>query len=124
MKTFIFGFGWEIMGFVLYALAWGWLCELLERKVAFLNKRIVLVGACSVLMLHPFVANYLVLLFWLLITITGIVLWIPSTGKMIRSKLSWVSGFNSHAIRLVILVIAFIIFRHFMFQDYPNKVWY
>lgn len=124
MKTFIFGFGWEIMGVILYFLAWGWLCELLERRVSILKGKIFAVTAISILMLHPFVVNYVVLLFWGLIVGTTLMLWSSTTRDYINDKVPWLTGKNTHAVRLVVLIISFMIFRYSFFHYYPEKMWY
>jgi len=124
MKTFIFSFGWEIMGFILYVLAWGWLCELLERKVSILRGRLIPVAMTSALMVHPFVANYLVVVFWGLVAGTAILLWSPTTRDYISNKVPWLRGMNAHVVRAVLLIITFMIFRYSLFLHYPEKMWY
>lgn len=124
MKTFIFGFGWEIIGVAIYFLAWGWLCELLEQRVGILKGKGLMVPAISALMLHPFVVNYVVLGFWGLMIGTTLLLWSSTTRDYISDKVPWLTGKNTHAVRLMILAISFIIFRYSIFLYYPEKMWY
>lgn len=124
MKTFIFGFGWEILGFTIYALVWGWFCSLLESRVAWLKGKVFLISILAVAMLHPFVVNYLVVVFWFLISITAALLWGEPTKDWVNEKLSWVTAFNGQVARIAILITVFVIFRHVMFQHYPEKMWY
>ncbi|QZA70780.1 hypothetical protein AH04_228 [Erwinia phage AH04] len=124
MRTFIFGFGWELLGFTLYYLAWGWIASLLENKITWLQNRVIWVGALSAAMLHPFVVNYIVVVFWTMMAGTILLLWGRTTGDFIKEKLTWIRGINAHLLRLAILVIAFVILRNSMFYYYPEKVWY
>lgn len=124
MKTFIFGFGWEIMGTFLYALAWGWLCDLLEKKVPWFKSNVFIIAGVAALMLHPFVVNYIVISFWIVITMIGMLLWGMTIGNWLEDKAPWINGLNGHALRVFILIAAFIILRNIMFHGHPEKMWY
>lgn len=124
MKALIFGFGWEIMGFILYTLVWGWVCSLLERKATFLKGNTLLIIGTAILILHPFVVSYLPIVFWGLIVAAGMVLWAPSTEGWLEKNVSWVTGYHSQMVRIVTLVIIFMIVRNMLYQHYPERMWY
>lgn len=124
MKTFIFGFGWEILGFCLYALVWGWLCTLLERKVTFFKGNIFLITGTAILMLHPFVVSYLPIVFWGLIATTCVVLWAPSMDEWLEKNASWIVGYHAQLVRIAILGAIFMIARGILYQHYPDRMWY
>jgi biotin transporter BioY len=124
MKDVIFGFGWELSGFILYFLVWGWLCTLLEARISYLKEKVFLTSAIAAVMLHPFVVNYLVVGFWVIMSFIGFVLWAGDTKEYIEDKASWIGNKNFYMLSLIIFVIAFILLRNLMFQNYPDKIWY
>lgn len=124
MKAFIFGFGWEILGFCLYALVWGWFCTLLERKVTFFKGNTFLIVGGAILMLHPFVVSYLPIVFWGLMSGAGVILWAPSTKDWLEKNASWITGYHAQLVRIAILIVIFMVVRSTLYQYHPERMWY